>query len=306
MAMNFSWIPKYISDFDWHKFGLAAFNTILYIIVIIVVARVAYGLLIYLLRRMLVDRKGKLLLDERKANTLFSLLRSMLFYLVTFTVFLHILERFFPFNTGTLLASASVLGVALGFGSQSLVKDIIGGFFILFENQFSVGELVKTGEFTGTVEETGIRTTHIRAWGGELHIIPNGSITAVTNFSRGKMLAKVEIQIPYDEDLDRAMGVMSAVCNEVSAEFGDKIVEAPTVQGVTQFGERNVVLRVIAFTQPGEQWSLERELRRRIHSAFLREGIRTPQFQSIIVTDPMKGCLNDDQDTMAGPTKTTE
>lgn len=302
--MNVSWIPENISDFNWHKFGFAALNTVLYIVVILVVARVAYGLLIYLLRRMLVDRKVKHLLDERKANTLFSLLRSMLFYGITITVCLHTLKRVFNFDTGTLLASASVLGVALGFGSQSLVKDIIGGFFILFENQFSVGELVKTGEFTGTIEETGIRTTHIRAWGGELHIIPNGSITAVTNFSRGKMLAKVEIQIPYDEDLDRAMGVMSAVCEEVSAEFGEKIVDAPTVQGVTQFGERNVVLRVIAFTQPDEQWSLERELRRRIHSSFLKEGIRTPQFQSIIVTDPLKSSSDDKLDTMINPSKT--
>jgi len=301
--MNVSWIPENISNFNWHKFGVIALNTVLYIVVILVIARIAYGVFIYLLRRMLVERKGKHLLDERKANTLFSLIRSMLFYVITFTVFVHILKRVFNFDTGTLIASASVLGVALGFGSQSLVKDIIGGFFILFEDQFSVGELVKTGEFSGTIEETGIRTTHIRAWGGELHIIPNGSITAVTNFSRGKMLAEVEIQIPYNEDLDRAMGVMSAVCEEVSAEFGEKIIEAPTVQGVTQFGERNVVLRVIAFTQPNEQWSLERELRRRIHSSFLKEGVRTPQFQSIIVTDPMKRTVMDKQDITIDPSK---
>ena len=301
--MNVSWIPENISDFNWNKVGLTALYTILYIVVILALARIAYGVLIYLLKRMLVDRKVKHLLDERKANTLFSLLRSMLFYGITITVSLHILKRLFNFDTGTLLASASVLGVALGFGSQSLVKDIIGGFFILFENQFSVGELVKTGEFTGTIEETGIRTTHIRAWGGELHIIPNGSITAVTNFSRGKMLAQVEIQVPYNEDLERAMRVMSQVCEKVSAEFGDRIIEAPTVQGVTQFGERNVVLRVIAFTKPDEQWSLERELRRRIYSEFLKEGIRTPQFQSIIMTDPMKRTAMDKQDTVIDPSK---
>ncbi|MDR3600201.1 MAG: mechanosensitive ion channel family protein [Desulfosporosinus sp.] len=293
--MNVSWIPETISDLNWYKLGIDVLNTVLYLIVVIVVARLAYGLAIYLLKRVLVDRKGKHLLDERKGNTLFSLFRSLLFYLISFTALLYSLKRLFDIDTGALLASASVLGVALGFGSQSLVKDIIGGFFILFENQFSVGETVKTGEFMGTIEETGIRTTRIRAWGGELHIIPNGSITAVTNFSRGKMLAKVEIQIPYDEDLDRAMAVMSTVCEEVSAEFGEKIVEAPTVQGVTQFGERNVVLRVVAFTQPDEQWGLERELRRRIHSSFLKEGIRTPQFQSVIMTDPLKSSFQDDK-----------
>jgi len=292
--MNVSWIPEIIRDFNWQELSYVALNKVLYIVVILIAARVAYGILIYLLRRMLINRKGRHILDERKANTLFSLIRSTLFYVITFTVLLHTLQRIFNFDTGTLLASAGVLGVALGFGSQSLVKDIIGGFFILFEDQFSVGELVKVDEFTGTIEETGIRTTQIRAWGGELHIIPNGSITAVTNYSRGKMLAQVEIQIPYDEDLDYAMRVMSAVCEEVSTEFGEKIIEAPTVQGVTQFGERNVVLRVIAFTTPGEQWGLERELRRRIHSAFLREGIRTPRFQSVIVTDPMNHTVVDE------------
>jgi moderate conductance mechanosensitive channel len=282
---------------NWQDWGYSVLNILLYIIVLLIIARVAYSLLIYLLRRMLVERKGKLLLDDRKANTLFSLLRSMAFYLITFSVVLQILKRLFNFDTGTLLASASVLGVALGFGSQSLVKDMIGGFFILFENQFSVGDYVKIGEFLGTVEETGIRTTRIRAWGGELHIIPNGSISAVTNFSRGKMLAKVEIQIPYEEDLERAMDVMRAVCEEVSAEFGEKIVEPPTVQGITQFGERNVVLRVIAFTKPDEQWGLERELRRRIHSSFLKEGIRTPQFQSVIITDPLRRSAAEDQNS---------
>ncbi|EGW39002.1 mechanosensitive ion channel family protein [Desulfosporosinus sp. OT] len=293
--MNFTWIPDKLSDFDWHKIGMSALNTLLYIAVILVVARIAYGLLIYLLRRMLVERKGKQLLDERKANTIFSLLRSMAFYVITFTVVVHILKRLFNFDTGTLLASASVLGVALGFGSQSLVKDMIGGFFILFEDQFSVGEYVQVGEFSGIVEETGIRATHLRDWGGELHIIPNGSITAVTNFSRGKMRALVDIQIPYDENLDHAREVMNSVCEVVSTEFGEKIIEAPTVQGIIQFGDLNVVLRIVGFTHPNEQWGLERELRRRIHSAFLEEGIRTPQLKILSFEDLKKGSPNDEQ-----------
>ncbi|HBV86657.1 mechanosensitive ion channel family protein [Desulfosporosinus sp.] len=285
--MNSTWIENRWNGFDWTQIGTVVLNSLLYIVTILVISRVAYGLIIYILRRMLLDHRGKRFLNERKSNTLFSLLRSMLFYLITFTVILHTLKHLFKFDTSTLLASASVLGVALGFGSQSLVKDIIGGFFILFEDQFSVGDYVQTGQFAGVVEETGIRATHLRDWGGELHIIPNGSITAVTNFSRGKMRALVDIQVPYDEDLDRAMKVMHSVCEIVGKEFSDKIIDPPTVQGVIQFGERNAVLRVIAFTQPNEQWSLERELRRQIHSAFLREGIRTPQ-QTVLLTDPMK------------------
>lgn len=291
-----TWIQEKISLLKWHELGVSTLNTLLYIVVTLIIARLAYGLLIYMFRRLLVERRGKRLLDERKANTLFSLLRSISFYGITLTVFLSGLKHLFNFDTSTLLASASVLGVALGFGSQSLVKDVIAGFFILFEDQFSVGEYVKVGEFSGIVEETGVRATHLRDWGGELHIIPNGSIPAVTNYSRGKMRALVDIRLPYDEDLDRAMKVMHSVCQKVSAEFGEKILDAPTVQGIIEFGERNAVLRVIAYTQPNEQWSLERELRRQIHSELLKEGIRTPNLQNIIMTDCVKRSPSVEQD----------
>jgi small conductance mechanosensitive channel len=266
-----------LGSMSWQEMGRFFLLTLLYIIEIVVIARLSYGILVYSLRRLLIQRKGKFILDERKANTLFPLLRSVAFYVITLTVLIHLLEKVFNFDTRTLLASASVLGVALGFGSQSLVKDVIGGFFILFEDQFAVGEYIKAGEFSGTVEEIGLRSTRLRDWGGELHIIPNGSIVAVTNYNRGKMRALVDINLPYDEDLDRAMEVMHAVCEEVSVEFGEKIVEPPTVQGVIQFGDRNAVLRVVAYTLANEQWGLERELRRRIHKAFLQAGIRIPQ-----------------------------
>lgn len=281
------WIQDRMDDINWHQVGSVSLKWVLYLIGILLVARLVYGVSVYLLRRTLLEPKGKRLLNERKANTMFSLLRSMLFYLITFTAILHALKYLFNLDTGTLLASASVLGVALGFGAQSLVKDIIGGFFILFEDQFSVGEYVQAGQFSGVVVETGIRATHLRDWGGELHIIPNGSITAVTNFSRGKMRALVDILIPYDEDLERAMQVMGSVCEKVSAEFGDKIIDKPAVQGVIQFGERNAILRVVGYTKPNEQWGLERELRRQIHGAFLKEGIRTP-LQTLIMSDGSK------------------
>ena len=273
--MNF-WLMAQWQQIDWTGLGIQGLHAVLYIAVVLLIARVSYAALVYLLRRVLVDRKGTKLLNERKANTLFPLLRSMAFYLITFSVLLHVLDRVFNFRTETLLASAGVLGVALGFGSQSLVKDVIGGFFILFEDQFAVGEYIKAGEFAGIVEEIGLRATRLRDWGGELHIIPNGSINAVTNYNRGKMRALVDIQVPYDEDLDRAMDVMHQACDEVAVEFAERIVEPPKVQGVIQFGERNAVLRVIAYTEANEQWALERELRRRIHKAFLREGIRIP------------------------------
>lgn len=277
MDASFQW-----STTNWHDLGVSFLGTSIYILEVLVIARLSYSLIVYFLRRLLVQRKGKLLLNEQKANTLYTLLRSVAFYVITFTVIVHLLKRVFDFDTGTLLASASVLGVALGFGSQSLVKDIIGGFFILFENQFAVGEYIKAGEFSGTVEEIGLRATRLRDWGGELHIIPNGNISAVTNYNRGKMRALVDVHLPYEEDLDRAIEVMHSACEEVTVEFGEKIVDPPTVQGVIQFGERHAILRVIAYTLPNEQWGLERELRRRIHKAFLQAGIRIPQANLIL------------------------
>lgn len=278
-------LPLGLGQFDWAAVSTKAVKGLLYIVVVLVVARVSYALLLYILRKILVQRPGKFKLDERKAQTLFSLLRSVIFYLLSFTVLIQVLKDVFGLETGTLLASAGVLGVALGFGSQSLVKDIIGGFFVIFEDQYAVGEYIRAAGFEGTVEEIGLRATRLRDWGGELHIIPNGSITAVTNFNRGKMRALVDMQISYDEDVDKAMSVMHTVCDDVAKDYEDKIVEPPTVQGIIQFGERYAVLRVVAYTKPNEQWGLERELRRRIHRAFLQEGIQISQPQKLVVAD---------------------
>ena len=279
-----NWLIISLEKISWYELGWNVLESFIYSLEILIIARLSYFLLVYLSRRAL-QRQGRLFLNNRKADTLFPLLRSIAFYVITFSVLLNILEHVFNFKTGTLLASASILGVALGFGSQSLVKDIIGGFFILFEDQFSVGEYVKVGEFSGVVEEVGLRATRLRDWSGELHIVPNGYINAVTNFNRGKMRALVDIHMPYDEDLDRAMEVMHSVCEDTGNEFAGKIIEHPTVQGVIHFGERNAILRVVAYTKPNEQWELERELRRRIHKAFLKEGIRIPQSQNYVVTD---------------------
>ncbi|HWQ89456.1 MAG TPA: mechanosensitive ion channel family protein [Desulfitobacteriaceae bacterium] len=280
----YNWRTTFLAKFNWLELGGNIGESLLYILGILIIARLFYSFVVFLLRRAF-TRKGRLFANSRKFNTLFPLLRSIAFYLITFAVLLNILKHVFSFDTGTLLASAGVLGVALGFGSQSLVKDVIGGFFILFEDQFSVGEYVKVGQFSGIVEEVGLRATRLRDWGGELHIIPNGYINAATNYNRGKMRALVDVQIPYDEDIDRAIEVIHAVCEDTGREYTEKIIEAPAVQGIIQFGEQNVILRVIAFTKPNEQWQLERELRRRIYKAILQERIRISQTPDNIGAD---------------------
>ena len=178
-------------------------------------------------------------------------------------------------KTASLLAGAGIVGLAIGFGAQNLVRDIISGFFIIFEHQFSVGDYINAAGLSGRVEEVGLRMTKLRDWGGELHIIPNGEITQVTNYARGSMRAMVDVRVAYEEDLERVLEVMRQVCQQVAQDF-PVITEGPAVLGVVDLGESEVQIRVVAHTLAFEQWEIERELRKRFKQAFDREGIQVP------------------------------
>ncbi len=270
---------KVFYHFDIYWLAANVFWAILYLII----ARLLYWFLDKALKKVIIKRAGgTFLLQERRAKTLYPLLRSILFYAISFFLLISIL-RLFGVSTTALLGSATVLGLAVGFGAQSLVKDTFAGFFVLFEDQYAVGEYVKTDKYEGIVEEIGLRATKLRDWGGELHIIPNGTITSVTNFNRGKMRAMVDINLPYDEDIEKAMELIGVVGREVSSEFKEKIVEGPTVQGIINLGESFVVVRILAYTEPMQQWEIERELRRRIVKALAREGIRVPNLRKVYV-----------------------
>lgn len=214
------------------------------------------------------------LIETRRARTLEVLLRSMLTYIVFFLAALTILQVF-NVNTSAILASAGILGLAIGFGAQNLVRDVIGGFFILFEDQFSVGDFVEAAGVTGTVEEIGLRTCKIRQWTGQLHVIPNGEISRVTNYNRGQMMALVVVGIAYEEDIDQAIEVLRQESERAYREI-DTILDTPLVQGVVELADSSVNLRTIAPTKPGEQWAVERELRRRFKYALDRAGIEIP------------------------------
>lgn len=186
----------------------------------------------------------------------------------------------FGVNTASLIATLGIGGFALTFGAQSLVKDMITGFFILIENQYSVGDYVQIGSKEGIVEELGIRITKIRDFTGELHIIPNGSITEVTNKTRGGMRALVKVGVSYEDDLDHVLSVLNKVADELKND--EKVIEGPTVLGVTQLGSYSVEISIVAKTIPMEQWAVERNLRKRIKEEFEKEGIEIP-YQKIVV-----------------------
>lgn len=253
------------------------------IILIIALAWLALRIGGVAIQRLLTQREGRgIAMPEQRAKTLSGLLSSLLRYTVYFIAGVTILDELTG-KISTILASAGIVGLAISFGSQSLVKDVITGFFIIFENQFAVGEYIQAAGVEGIVEEIGLRMTKLRDFNGELHYVPNGEIGKVTNHSRGTKRALVEIGVAYEEDLDRVLKVMADVCQQAARDLPD-IVEGPDVLGVVALGESEVTIRVVAMTRPLEKWKIERELLKRIKLAFDQAGIEIPYPRRIVLS----------------------
>lgn len=241
---------------------------------------------VYKIGKVLIDRffnaqiQVKIGVDTRKINTLRALSHSILRYIVYFVTGLTVLGQFV--DTTSILATAGIGGLAIGFGAQSLVKDVISGFFILFEDQYAVGDFVTIGDTTGTVEEIGLRITKIRGFKGDLTIIPNGQIQKVVNYTRGNVLAVVDIGVPYETDIDKAIKVIEDVAKRYAQE-NENIVEQPQVLGVMDMGDSQITIRAVARTLPLKHWEVERELKKRIKEAFDENGIGIPYPRRVII-----------------------
>ena len=187
-------------------------------------------------------------------------------------------------NTGPLLGSVAILGLAVSFGSQNLVRDVVNGFFILLENQFAVGDVVTINGQTGTVERITIRSTWMRAYDGTLHCLPNGGISLVSNLTRGWSRCIVNIGVGYSSDLELVETIVTRVGEELHADekWTDVLDEAPTFVGVVELGDSSVVVRLACVVRPGNQWGVQRELLRRLKGAFDDAGIEIP-FPQIVV-----------------------
>lgn len=222
---------------------------------------------------------GRFSIEQRRADTLSTILKSVFRYAIYFIGIMTIAGFFVEVTS--LIAVAGVGSLAIGFGAQSLVKDVVTGFFIFLEDQFSVGDYITTGGFGGIVEVMGLRTTLIRDFGGDLHIIPNGGITHVTNHSRGNMRAMIDVGIAYEQDIQRAIGILNALCERV-AKDNDNIIDGPYVLGVQELGDSSVNIRITAQTVNMEQWAVERLLRQEIKETFDKEGIEIPYPKNVI------------------------
>jgi len=213
---------------------------------------------------------------EQRGRTLAQLINSVGSVIIWLGAGLMVLNLFIAI--APLLAGVGVAGLAVSFGAQSLVKDVISGFFILMENQFAVDDIVTVNGIGGRVERMTLRVVMLRDLNGILHIIPNGSIQVVSNRTRGFSRAVLDIGVAYHENVDRVIEVLKDIHRTFwsDSKWRPVLGEEPTVLGVDELAENSVNIRVSATTQPGKQFEVGRELRRRIKNRFDQEGITIP------------------------------
>ena len=220
------------------------------------------------------------LLTERRrqrTETIGSVLRSITSVLVFAIAGAMVLGEL-GLELGPVIASAGIIGVALGFGAQNLVKDFLNGIFMILEDQYGVGDAIDVGEASGIVEAVNLRTTRLRSVDGTVWHVRNGEILRVGNMSQGWSRALLDVSVAYDTDTDRAAAVIKDVADGVWKDeaLGKLVLEEPEVWGVENLGVDGIAIRLVVKTAPLEQWTVARELRRRIKTAFAEHGIEIP------------------------------
>ncbi|MFD1859088.1 mechanosensitive ion channel family protein [Aeromicrobium camelliae] len=214
---------------------------------------------------------------RQRAEALGSLLKSIATGIIMMIAVVTILASF-GIPVAPLLTSAGIVGVALGFGAQTLVKDFLAGISMMLEDQYGVGDVVDLGEAAGTVEAVGLRVTRLRDVDGTVWYVRNGEILRVGNSSQNWARTVLDITVAYDSDLDQAQQILSEVASEMYADpnYEGVIIEAPEVWGVERFDKDGVVVRVVLKTAPLQQWNVARTMRERIKRRFDAAGIRIP------------------------------
>ena len=208
------------------------------------------------------------LISERRrqrAETVGSLLRSVASLVIGVLALMLILSEV-GFQLGPFIAGAGIVGVALGFGAQNLVKDFLSGTFMILEDQYGVGDVVDLGEASGSVEAVGLRVTRLRDADGAVWYVRNGEVLRVGNRSQGYAQVIIDLPVPYEADLDEVGDIMKAAADELADEdeWSGSVLEEPQLLGVEQMGEDRLVLRLTVKVRPADQWKVARELRRRI------------------------------------------
>ena len=219
----------------------------------------------------------------QRAATMGSLLKSVVSGVI-FTVIALMFISELGYDIAPLIASAGIIGVALGFGSQALVKDFLSGIFMIFEDQYGVGDEVNLGEAVGTVEAVSLRVTRLRDVNGTVWYVRNGEILRVGNMSQNWARTVLDIGVAYGEDLAHVQRVLTDVGRGLweDDDFQGRVIEQPSVWGVQELGADAVVVRIAMKTAPLEQWAIAREMRQRIKARFDHEGIEIPFAQRVV------------------------
>ncbi|MEH7457245.1 mechanosensitive ion channel protein MscS [Bacillus pseudomycoides] len=262
---------QWFDSINWANVGMRTIKIIVILVLGVIVVRLARAIV---RKAFHMGSRSPIQISERRTVTVAKLLENIVAYVVMFIMLIAILGVF-DINASGLLAGAGVIGLAVGFGAQSLVKDVITGLFILLEDQFSVGDYVRIGQFEGAVLEIGLRTTKIKSWTGEIHILPNGSITQVTNFSISNSVAFVDVSISYESDINRAEQVIEKLLQELPEKY-EEMVTTPQLLGVQTLAASEVVLRVISEVEPMKQAVIARALRKEIKARLDLHGIEIP------------------------------
>jgi small-conductance mechanosensitive channel len=220
-------------------------------------------------------------LELQRQRTVMPLVKSFFKYAIYFIAFILIL-RAMNINPTTILAGAGIVGIVVGLGAQSLINDIVSGFFILFENIYLVDDYIETETARGRVEGIDIRSTRIRDPNGQLHILRNGQLTKIINYSKGYTYAVVEVGVAYDSNLNQVYEVLRKAGEELKQTDPD-VLEATQVQGLEKFGESELLIRTITRVKPGRHLEVSRQLRKMIKEAFDREGIEIPFARRVLI-----------------------
>lgn len=267
----------------WFNVGLVALKVIL----ISIAAGIIVRLVKVIIRKSFSVRiKGPLKYNERRQQTLSKLLENIVAYVVYFMAIVAILSAF-SINVTGLIAGAGVLGLAVGFGAQNLVRDVITGFFIIFEDQFSVGDFVRIGAAEGTVEEIGLRTTKVKGVAGELFIFPNGNVTDVVNFSVHNSIAVVDVNVSYKADINYIESIMGEFLGTLQDKY-EQIIKPPEFLGVQSLTPTEMVIRVVAETLPMQHFAVSRGIRRDLKEFLDENNVEVPLPQMVMMQRPQE------------------
>ncbi len=255
---------------------------LLIIIVLFFLVSRGIGVVTRKMRKALINRADK---DEnvdtdeavKRINTLINIIRRV-FIIVLWLVFFMLLLQKFGVNIGPILASVGILGLAIGFGAQELVRDFITGFFILLENQIRTGDVAVINGTGGLVERIELRTITLRDFSGTVHVFQNGKISSLSNMTKDWSAMVFDIGVAYKEDTQRVMDIIKQVGDELQEDpdFGSDIIEPMEVFGLDAFGDSAIIIKARLKTKPIKQWTIGREYRKRLKSAFDKHNIEIP------------------------------